>query len=118
MYFVKKGTEEKLNGKIISSESLSDTALKITFDLDGEKAVCLCDEEKVRFEFSGNSYDMLFKYRDLKNTAIKEIGESTVNYEHRGAEYGIKLTCEVKSEDNGYRISPDTNSFEISFLRF
>jgi hypothetical protein len=61
---------------------------------------------------------MLFKYRDLKNTAIKEIGESTVNYEHRGAEYGIKLTCEVKSEDNGYRISPDTNSFEISFLRF
>lgn len=118
LYFVKKGTEEKLNGKIISSESVSDTALKITFDLDGEKAVCLCDEEKVRFEFSGNSYDMLFKYRDLKNTAIKEIGESTVRYEHRGAEYGIKLTCGVKSEDNGYRISPDTNRFEISFLRF
>ena len=67
--------EEKLNGKIISSESSSDTYLKITFDIDGEKAVCLCDEEKVRFEFSGNSYDMLFKYRDLKNTAIKEIGE-------------------------------------------
>lgn len=118
LYFVKKGTEEKLNGKIISSESVSDTALKITFDLGGEKAVCLCDEEKVCFEFSGNSCDMLFKYRDLKNTAIKEIGESIVHYEHRGVEYGIRLTCGVKSEDNGYRIAPDTNRFEISFLRF
>lgn len=75
LYFVRKSTEEKLNGKIISSESSSDTDLKITFDIDGEKAVCLCDEEMVRFEFSGNSYDMLFKYRDLKNTLIKEIGE-------------------------------------------
>ena len=27
LYYVKKGTEEKLNGKIISSESVSDTAL-------------------------------------------------------------------------------------------
>ena len=32
-----------------------------TFDLGGEKAVCLCDEERVCFEFSGNSCDMLFK---------------------------------------------------------
>ena len=60
---------------------------------------------------------MLFRYKELKNTAIKEIKESTVNYEHRGAEYGIKLTCGVKAEQNGYRISPDTNAFEISFLR-
>ncbi len=117
MYFVKPHTDEKVKGKILSVSSENENRLKIEFELDGEKAVCVCDEEKIRFEFSGKPFDMLFKYNDLRNTVIKEIGESTVIYGHGEAEYGIKLTCGVKSEQNGYRISPDTNSFEISFLR-
>lgn len=117
LYFVKKGTEEKIKGKIVSSESMSDKVLKITFELEGEKAVCLCEEEKVRFELADNAYDMLFKYKDLKNTAIKEISGGSVYYKHMGFEYGIRFSCEVKPGDNGYRISPDTNSFEISFFR-
>lgn len=118
MYFVKRGTEEKVDGKIMSVTAENETGLKIYFELNGEKAVCLCDEERVRFEFSGKPFDLLFKYNNLKNTEIKEIRNSSVIYEHKPLEYGIKLSCNVSPEQNGYRISPATNSFEISFLRF
>ena len=109
------GEDDVCGARIDTSEN--ENRLKIEFELDGEKAVCVCDEEKFGFYFSGKPFDMLFKYNNLRNTVIKEIGESTVIYGHGEAEYGIKLTCGVKSEQNGYRISPDTNSFEISFLR-
>lgn len=61
---------------------------------------------------------MLFKYIDLKNTVITKIAENTVSYEHCGAEYGMKLSCEVMAEENGYRILPNANSLELKLLRF
>lgn len=118
LYFVKRGTDEKVDGKLMSSETVNDTTLKITFELDGEKAVCLCDEEKVRFELASASYDMLFKYKELRNTNIEEIGGSSVKYEHGSMSYGLKLSCKVLGEENGYRISPEGDSFELCFQRF
>lgn len=118
LYFVKRGTDEKVEGKLLSSESVNDTTLKITFELDGEKAVCLCDEEKVRFELPNASYDMLFKYKELRNTSIEEIGENSVKYAHENMSYALNLTCKVSGEENGYRISPEGKDFELSFRRF
>lgn len=106
------------DGKLLSSETVNDTTLKITFELDGEKAVCLCDEEKVRFELASASYDMLFKYKELRNTNIEEIGGSSVKYEHGSMSYGLKLSCKVSGEENGYRISPEGDSLELCFQRF
>ena len=102
----------------MSSEAVNDTTLKITFELDGEKAVCLCDEEKVRFELPNASYDMLFKYKELRNTSIEEIGENSVKYAHENMSYALNLTCKVSGEENGYRISPEGKDFELSFRRF
>ena len=102
----------------MSSESVNDTTLKITFELDGEKAGCLCDEEKVRFELPNASYDMLFKYKELRNTSIEEIGENSVKYAHENMSYALNLTCKVYAEENGYRISPEGKDFELSFRRF
>ena len=117
LYFVKKGTEEKVEGKLLASEAVNDTALKITFELEGKKAVCLCDEEKVRFELPSGDYDMLFKYKELRNTKLEEIGENSVKYEHENMSYALNLTCKVSAEEMGYRISPEGDSFELSFKR-
>ena len=118
LYFVKRGTDEKVDGKLLSAEAQGENTLKITFELDGEKAVCLCDEEKVRFKIPSGDYDMLFKYKELRNTKIEEIGDSSVKYEHGSMAYGLELSCEVSGVENGYRISPEGDSFELSFVRF
>ena len=117
LYFVKKGTEEKVDGKLLASEAEGENALKITFELEGKKAFCLCDEEKVRFELPGGDYDMLFKYNELRNTKLEEIGENSVKYEHENMSYALNLTCKVSAEENGYRISPEGDSLELSFKR-
>ena len=49
---------------------------------------------------------------------IHEDGENSVRYAHENMSYALNLTCKVSAEENGYRISPDGNSFELSFVRF
>lgn len=117
LYFVKRGTAEKTDGKILSAEAVNETALKITFLLDGKEAVCLCDEGKVSIELPDNSYEMLLKYKELKFASIEDIKDNSVIYEHEGMSYALNASCKITGEDNGYRISPENNEFELSFCR-
>ena len=117
LYFVKRGTEEKIEGKILSAETERDGVLKITFLLDGKKAYCICGEEKIHFELPSEHYEMLLKYEKLKNTNIDRINSNSVIYEHEGMSYGLKANCKITKENNGYRISPDSIEFELCLLR-
>ena len=71
----------------------------------------------MRFELPNGDYDMLLKYKELRNTNIEEIGENSVKYEHENMSYALNLTCKVSAEENGYRISPEGDSLELSFKR-
>ena len=115
--FVKKGTNEGASGSIIASEALNDDTLRVTLQICGEKVYCIFNEEKISIEFSGEKYDLLFSYKNLKETAITEITSSSVVYGHNSMTYGIKASCGIKAEQNGYRITPDKNSLEIGFIR-
>lgn len=117
MYFVRRGSYEKADGRILSVKSENGNELRIVFELDGKKTVCVCREGRVCFDFTDNSFDLLFRYNSLKDTVIKEIGKSAVKYGYETAEYGIKLNGTAAPEENGYRISPAADRLEISFFR-
>ena len=117
MYFVRRGSYEKADGRILSVKSENGNELRIVFELDGKKTVCVCREDRVCFDFTDNSFDLLFRYNSLKDTVIKEIGKSAVKYGYETAKYGIKLNGTAAPEENGYRISPAADRLEISFFR-
>ena len=115
--FVKKGTNESVPGTIIASEAVDDSTLSVTMQICGEKVYCIFKEDKILIEFSGEKYDLLFKYKNLRETSITEITSSSVAYSHNSASYGIKASCGITGEQNGYRITPDKNSLEIGFIK-
>jgi len=115
-HFVEKGTNNKANGEIISTERLTENDLKVNLKLNQKNASFVFSEDSFLIDFGDTDTELLFTYNSLEDTEITVICENAVTFKHNDMEYGFKTSGVINKTANGYLLSPCENKIEIEFF--
>ena len=115
-HFVNCGTHEKANGKIVSTERLSENDLKVNVEINGAESSFVFHEDSFTINFGNTKTEMLFLHNSLEDTEIKEITADSVTYCHNNMQYGFQTNGKIQKTENGYRMTPESGILKIDFF--
>ena len=115
-HFVNCGTHEKANGRIVSTERLSENDLKVNVKINGAEASFVFHEDSFTINFGNTKTEMLFLHNSLEDTEIKEITADSVTYCHNNMLYGFQTNGKIQKTENGYRMTPENGRLRIDFF--
>lgn len=108
-HFVNKGTLEKADGKIISTERISENALKVNLILNSDTASFSFSEEGLDIDFGETGTELKFCRNSTADTEIVKITADSILFKHNNFLYGFKTDGEISETDDGYIISGKTD---------